>query len=347
VSGGRTEQPTPRRLREARRRGEVARSRELSGAVAFCGGLAAVAALAAADAGRLERHLRLALAAAARGEAVPLAALADALALLARVALPPCLAALAAGGLASALQAGVGFSTEAIAPRWERLDPLKGLRRLLSAHQLLDVALGLAKTLAAALFAWRELRAAAPALAQLPRLGTRPAASVVAPLLLRLALELAGALLAFGALDLALQRRRHRKALMMTRDEVRRETKEEEGDPRHRAERRRLHRGLALAGPVSRAACVVVNPTHLAVALEHRRGSDEAPVVLAKGAGAQARRIRALARRAGVPTVRDAPLARALFRLADVGEAIPEELYEAAAVVLAHVYGLAAGEDRR
>jgi type III secretion protein U len=325
----------------------MARSRELSGAAALCGGLAAVAALAASDASRLERHLRLSMEAAPRGEAAPLAALTDALAVLARSALPPALAAFLAAVLAAALQTGAGFSTEAIAPRFERLDPSKGIRRLFSPRQLLDVALGLAKALAAALLAWGELRAAAPALAQLPRIGSRAAAAVVAPLLLRIAVEIAAALLAFGALDLALQRRRHRLSLMMTRDEVRREAKEEEGDPRHKAERRRLHRGIALAGPVSRAACVVVNPTHLAVALEHRRGSDEAPVVLAKGAGAQAERIRALARRAGVPTVRDVALARALFRLAEVGETIPEELFEAAAVVLAHVYGLASGEGRR
>ena len=320
-------------------------SRELSGAVALAGGLAAVASIGAGDAGVLGRHLRHALMAATREGVPPLAALSDSLVVLARVALAPCLAALLAGLFASALQAGAGFSTEAIAPRWERLDPSRGLRRLVSARALLDVARGLTRALAAALLAWRSLRDAIPALAALPRLEPQAALAVVAPLLLRIALEIAAALLAFGTVDLALQRRRHRKALMMTRDEVRRETKEEEGDPRHRAERRRLHRGIALAGPVSRAACVVVNPTHLAVALEHRRGSDEAPVVLAKGAGAQAERIRTLARRSGVPTVRDVTLARALFRLAEVGEAIPEDLFEAAAVVLAHVYGLARGED--
>jgi len=91
---------------------------------------------------------------------------------------------------------------------------------------------------------------------------------------------------------------------------------------------------------------VVVNPTHLAVALGHERGNDEAPRVLAKGAGGEAARIRAAARRAGVPVVHDAPLARALFRLAGVGEAIPRELFEAAAAVLAQVYRLAAREVR-
>jgi type III secretion protein U len=126
----------------------------------------------------------------------------------------------------------------------------------------------------------------------------------------------------------------------MSRDEVRREAREDEGDPRHRAERRRIHRALAEAAPLARATCLGVNPTHLAVALHHQRGSGEAPRVLAKGHGAAAARLRSLARRAGVPVVRDPPLARALHRLAEVGDEIPEELYDAAAAVLAHLHGV-------
>lgn len=126
----------------------------------------------------------------------------------------------------------------------------------------------------------------------------------------------------------------------MSRDEVRREQKEDEGDPAHRAERRRRHRALLEAGPVARATVVVVNPTHVAVALRHDRAAGGAPVVVAKGAGRAAAVIRSAARRAGVPIVRDVPLARALHRLAELGDEIPEELYEAAATVLAHLYGL-------
>jgi flagellar biosynthesis protein FlhB len=159
------------------------------------------------------------------------------------------------------------------------------------------------------------------------------------PALSGLALELAAALAAFGAIDWALARSRHRRALLMTRDEVRREPKEDEGDPAYKSERRRLHRGLLEAGALSRAAVVVVNPTRIAVALRHDRDGDEAPRVVAKGCGAAAARIRSEARRAGIPIVHDVPLARALHRLADVGDEIPEELYEAAAAVLAHHYG--------
>lgn len=345
MSGNRTEPPTPRRLREARRRGEVAQSRELSGAAALAAGLAALAALSPWATAALKRFLHTAVTAAA-GEPAPLAALGDALAAWTAASLPPCAAAFLAAAAASRLQAGALFSPDALRPRWDRLDPLRGLRRLCSPRQLGQVALRAVQTAALLLLSFRRLREASGILSQLPRLSPLAATSAMGPVLQGLACELCLALLGFGLLDLSLQRRRHRRSLMMTPEEVRRDLKEEEGDPRRKAERERLCRAAVWAGPVSRATCVVVNPTHLAVALAHDRQGDEPPRVLAKGAGAAAERIRAAARRAGVPVIREAPLARALYRLAEVGEFIPEELYRAAAAVLGHVYGLAAGEVR-
>ena len=338
MSGGasRTEPPTPRRLREARRRGDVARSGELTGAAALLGGLAAVIATGPAAAGELARLVRAALSAAAGASPDPAATLRAAAAAVARLSLAPGLAALAAGALAGTLQTGAGFFPEALRPRLDRIDPLRGLRRLASPAQLLRAGLGIAKAgvLLAIAAAWLR---SANGLGELPR--AAPGAALRAsPALVSVALRLAGAFAAFGILDWALARRRHRRALMMTREEVRREQKEDEGDPAHRAERRRRHRALLDAGPVTRATVVVVNPTHVAVALRHQRGGEDAPRVIAKGAGLAAARIRSAARRAGVPIVRDVPLARALHRLAEVGDDIPEELYEAAAAVLAHLY---------
>jgi len=338
VSGDRTEQPTPRRLREARRRGEVARSGELSGAVALAGGLAAVAAAGPGLVTDLARLLGGGLTLAAAGTADPLAVLLDAAGAVLRLALAPLLSALVAGAAAAALQAGPGFAPGTLRPRLERLDPFRGLRRLVEPAQLVRASLGMVKAgvLVGILAVW--LRGHAAPLAQLPRLGTA-ALLRATPVLGGLALRLAAAFLLFGVLDWALARRRHRRSLMMTRDEVRREQREDEGDPGHRAERRRLHRALLEAGPVSRATVVVVNPTHVAVALRHDPAGEDAPRVVAKGTGLAAARIRSAARRAAVPIVRDAPLARALHRLAEVGDEIPEELYEAAAAVLAHLYG--------
>jgi type III secretion protein U len=157
---------------------------------------------------------------------------------------------------------------------------------------------------------------------------------VLGPLAVRLAIALA----VIGVVDLALERRRVRRALKMTREEVRRELREDEGDPDRRADRSRAHRALVEAGPIAGATVVVVNPTRVAVALRHDREGEGAPRIVAKGTGSMAARIRSAARRAGVPIVRDVPLARALHRLADVGDELPEELYDAAAALLAHLY---------
>jgi flagellar biosynthesis protein FlhB len=339
VSGSRTEPPTPRRLREARRRGEVARSAELTGAAALLAGLAALAAAGPGAAADLAGLVRAALAAAPAGGAAPAAVLRDAAGTVVRLVLPPALAALAGGALAGLLQAGPGLFPGALRPRLARVDPVRGLRRLLAPSRLLQAALGVAKAAALGVLLAAWLREAA-GLARLARAGP---ALRAAPALLGLGLRLAAALALFGALDWALARRRHRRALMMSRDEVRREQREDEGEPAHRAERRRRHRALLEAGPVSRATVLLVNPTHLAVALRHERAGEEAPRVVAKGAGLAAARIRSAARRAGVPIVRDVPLARALHRLAEVGDEIPSELYEAAAAVLARLYAAPEG----
>jgi type III secretion protein U len=345
VSASRTEEPTPRRLREARRRGEVARSAELSGAAALIAGLAGVAFAGPGLCADLARLVRAGLARAAAGSADPVAVLRDATAAVLRLALVPAAAALVAGALCAALQAGFGLAPEALRPRLERIDPFKGLRRLVDPSQLARAGLGVVKAavLAAVLAAWLRERAAP--LAQLPR-ADAAALLRAAPALLGLLWRLAAAFLAFGVVDWALARRRHLRSLRMTRDEVRREHREDEGDPGHRAERRRRHRALLEAGPVSRATVVVVNPTHVAVALRHERRGEDAPRILAKGVGLAALRIRSAARRAAVPIVRDVPLARALYRLADVGDEIPEELYEAAAAVLAHLYATSAPEEK-
>jgi type III secretion protein U len=335
----RSEQPTPRRLRDARRRGEVARSIDLSGACALGGGLAGLAVWGSSIARALSGALRAAVdGAAALDRSDPAGTVSDAIGLVLRATAPVGACALAAALVAAALQSGIGFHPAVLRFRLDRLHPGEGLRRLFAPAQLGRAALALAKggVLLGVLWGW--WRGAASALASLPRIGGAGAAASAVPLVASLALRLAAALAVVGLVDLAIERRRLRRSLLMTRDEVRRELREDEGDPDRRAERQRVHRALVEAGSVGRATLVVVNPTHVAVALRHERADGAAPRVVAKGAGPAAARIRSAARRAGVPIVEDVPLARALHRLAEVGDEIPEELYEAAAVLLAHLY---------
>ena len=345
MSGARTEPPSPRRLAEARRRGQVAVSRELTSAVALAAGAGTIALRWPATFGALAGSVRRALAAApaATGglESTELrSALAATFGDVARLAGPPVLAAALAGGAAGLLQTRALLAPGIVSPRPDRLHPGAGLRRLLGREHLAATGLALAKLVPAAILAVAWLRASWASVAGLPRTG---AASGRWPALLApLAVQLLVLLAALGALDLLLARRRHRRALALTREEMRRDQKEDEGDPAHRGERRRRHRDLALAGPVASASCVLVNPTRLAVALRHQRGQG-APRVVAKGRGAAARRIRSAARLAGIPIVREVGLARALHRQVEVGEEIPEALYDAAAAVLAHL-GAVAGE---
>jgi type III secretion protein U len=339
MGGERTEQPTPRRLREARRRGEVARSVDLSGAGALAGGLAGLALWGPSVASALARALRAAASGAAAIErADPAATLSDAIGLVLRATVPVGACALASGVAVAALQSGIGFHPAVLRFRIDRLHPGPGLRRLFAPAQLGRAALALSKGVVLLGVLWTWWRGAASALASLPRIrGSGGAASAI-PLVASLTLRLAAALAVLGLVDLALERRRLRRALRMTRDEVRRELREDEGDPDRRVERQRVHRALVDAGSVARATVVVVNPTHLAVALRHARADGAAPRVVAKGSGLAAARIRSAARRAGVPIVEDVALARALHRLAEIGDEIPEELYDAAAALLAHLY---------
>jgi flagellar biosynthesis protein FlhB len=141
--------------------------------------------------------------------------------------------------------------------------------------------------------------------------------------------------------DLALTRFRHRRRLRMSKDEIKREMRDEDGDPAFRARRRRKYRELVkgrIAVEVPRADVVVVNPTHFAVALRYRAAEDRAPRVTAKGQGVHAERIRELAREHGVPIVENVPLARLLYKRVRIGRSVPVETFKAVAAILAFVY---------
>lgn len=328
-----TEQPTPQRVREARKKGQLARSRLLSSSVVTAGGLFGLLTFAPDSAARL-RGWTAALFAqpfvSAEG------ALLEAASMLALLAAPALAGALLASAAVSVACAGLELQVGAVAPRFERIDPLAGLKRLVSARQLIDLGKGLLVAAILVAVVWGEVRdGAGPALRAVRLDG--PAALVAVLRLLGPALGKCAALIVvFGAADYLLARRRHLEDLMMTKEEVKQEHKSAEGDPRHKAARKAQHRQLAMGGPargVQKATCIVVNPTHIAVALRYDERECEAPYIVAKGREEDALKIRRAAKRQGIPVVKDVPLARSLVHF-DVGEEIPEELYRAAAAVL-------------
>ena len=318
-------------------------SRALVGLGAVVSGLAAAGASLPGTAREQAGALRRALLAAVSGaDAAPLDLALAALVRAGHVSLLPAGAACAGALLTGLAQTGGVFAPDALRPRGSRLAPSAGLRRVLSPAALGRSAFTLAVGASAIATTALTLAAQAPALARVPRLLPGSAWSAAASIVVSASVPLAALLAVAAAGDLLLLRHRHLQGLRMTRAEVERDLREDEGDPRLRSERRRLHATLARSG--SRAACVVVNPSHLAVALAHRAGGEDPPFVLAKASGSRAAALRREARRLGIPVIHDRHLARALFRLADVGEAIPEELYQSTAAVLAHLHAVAHGD---
>jgi flagellar biosynthesis protein FlhB len=333
-----TEEATPKRLRKAREEGDSGASAFAAQAVAFLVAVTLVPMAARALVGRVEGDVRAAIAS-ARGGAVDAARAIDAEAIaveIATLALPVLVAAAIAGSVVSLVQTGGFVATKKLAPKLERLDPIAGLRGLVSAVRLFAVARAL---VGAAVVAWLAERALAAHVIDLARLGESGA--YVAPL----AAELAGKVardaalvgVALGAFDMLVVRRAWMRRLRMSKEEVKREYKESEGDPQIKQARERAHQEMLASAAVANvrsATVVVVNPTHLATALRYDEGQgDAAPVVVATGEGDLAARIVAAARDFRVPVVRDVPLARALAELA-IGDAIPEVLYEAVAEIL-------------
>ncbi len=336
MSGEKTEEATPKRLREARKKGQVPKSRDLATAAVLLAVVGAGFASGPRALLSLSEVFRLSLRA-VEGELPAGQGLLEAgFSLGVDAAFPLVLAALLAGALATFLQVGPLVTFAPIAPKLERLDPIKGVKNLFSQRQLVELLKTLFKMLVVGLVAWRVLRGAlrgVVALAGHDALFTLEAAGeLVAGLVLRVG----GAILAIGVLDVFYQRWRHRRDQRMSKDEVKREYKEAEGDPHAKQQRERLHREIIehdMVEQVRTADVLVVNPTHLAVALRYEEGVTDAPEVVARGAEHLARRMIEAAEESGVPVMRDVPLARALFGL-EVGEVIPEDLYEAVAAVL-------------
>ena len=228
-------------------------------------------------------------------------------------------------------------------PQVQRLDPIKGLQRIFGIAGVVRVSLDSLKVcivmLVAALTAWQY----GPEIMALPAMDMRAIVSFTGWMLADLSLRIGGVLLLLGVLDFLYQRWKYRQDLKMTRQQVKDDMKDAEGDPGHKRRRMRMMQQLAMqriASSVPNADVVVTNPEHLAVAIRYDAATMAAPVVIAKGADLVAFRIRQLAQRHGVPVVERKPLARALHAQVEVGQPIPQDLFKAVAELLAWVYQL-------
>lgn len=340
----RTEAPTPRRRQEARSKGQVARSHDLTSAVLL---LAAFVGLYLIGPD-LTQVLTAMITASLSGdspESLPaLRPLAAAMGFeLVRHLLPLMAGLFVAGLLILFAQVGWLFTWQPVMPSLSKVNPLSGLMRIFSVRSAMMAAINLFKLVFVGGVAWITLSGGAPAVLFSPELVFQDIIVLSATLTFELGMKLAAALLILALVDFLWQRHRHERDLRMTKEEVKDELRSMEGDPQIKRRRRQLQLQLALQRlrkDVPTADVIVTNPTHYAVAIKYDAATMDAPKVVAKGADYVALRIRQMASELGIPTVERKPLARDLYETVEVGGYIPEKFYRAVAEILAYIYEL-------
>jgi flagellar biosynthetic protein FlhB len=340
-----TEDPTPRRREEARRQGRVPFSAEAVGSLVLLAGTVALANFGADlwDAMRAVFTHDLARLSHPDLDALGARELIQRAALRMLAALAPLLGLLLAVGVAaSVVQVGFQINTEKLEPDFDKLNPATGAMKLFSGQAAVKAVLMLLKVAALGVVAYLVLDGRAGVVVALGRGDVGWAAAASWSLVLRLATYMVAAVALVAVLDYLYQRHRFEVALRMTRQELKDEMKQEEGDPEIKARIRQLQRERSrrkMMREVPKATVVVTNPTHYAVALRYDPPRDESPVVVARGAGTFAKRVAAVARENRVPVLERPALARALYGVRE-GRAIPGPLFRAVAEVLAFVYRL-------
>ncbi len=341
-----TEQPSQRRLDQAREEGQVARSRELSTFSVLMAGGAGLWFLGQDMTRQLIKLLQDGLtlnADTVRHPEEMIQRLYD-LTVQAAYALMPLLLLLLLVALFSPmLLDGWLFTLKSLQPNFSRMDPLEGIKRMFSSHGLIELGKGLAKAIvvggAGAWAIWHH-REAVLMLAGMP---LNVALAQMGQLVWGAFLAIMGGMLLVVLVDVPFQLWEHNKRLMMTREEVRQEARESEGDPQVKSRIRSMQRAMArrrMMSKVATADVVVTNPTHFAVALRYQENAMRAPIVVAKGSQLVAARIRELALEHQVPILEAPPLARALYTHTELEQSIPEALYVAVAEVLAYAWQL-------
>jgi len=348
-----TEPATPRKRRKAREEGQVTKSQDLTAAVVIASGLLGVLVFG----GFFFRRLQLLFAQvmgylkdpSMGGEEWLLLPFSRALGSYLLIWFPLGLAcALAALGL-MAYQVGLMITPKPLVPNLNRMNPVSGMKKMFSGRSFVEMLKGVLKALILLLMLYGALRK--DLLTLLGAIG-QPFGEGLGLVMWRvwvLCMKMTLMLMVLGLFDYAYQQWEFERSIRMSKQEIKEEYKQMEGDPLVKRRIRQRQRELArrrMMSDVPKADVVITNPTHVAVALSYDRKVAEAPVVLAKGKGLIAQRIREIARENRVPVVQNPPLARAIYAQVEVGEEIPESLYKAVAEVLAFVYRLRGGARR-
>jgi len=344
TSQERTEEATPRRKKDARRKGTVAKSQDLTSALVVFALLMVLPTALTMMGGGFMTAVKTGLSRIPKsldfrevtGQVLTLTqpAIGGLLLIMAT--------AMAIGVASNLSQVGFVISTESLTPSFNKINPLNGLKRLFSRQAAFDGAKATLKSGIFMFLAWSVISSNWNLLFGLSYLTPLAALASVATLMRAIAYKVAAAWLVLAALDYFFQRKQVNKQLMMTKEELKQEMKDAETSPELKMAMHKRRRELAkrrkLADTMKKASVVITNPTHFAIAIQYEQGKDHAPIVVAKGQDFMAAKIREVAAELNVPLVPNPPLARQLYKKCEVGDYIPRELFQAVAEVLAYVY---------
>lgn len=352
--GDKTEAPTPKRRQQAEENGQVVKSQDLVGAGLVVGSMYLLGKFGTDLFGTMRQILSESLVGISdAGDPVAaLEGLARSMVRVGKALMPLLLGLVLIAIVGNVLQVGAKFNLKRMQPNLNVLNPMKGMSRLFGfgGGNPVKFAMSFAKMALIAMVAWYAIIDRLALLTKSQQLGQEQLLWLAAGTIYGVAMKIGMALLVLALLDYAWQKWKHERDLKMTKQEVKEEMRSMEGDPKIKQRRRQVAMQIAskrLKKDVPTADVVVTNPTEYAVALKYdAEGGGGAPVVIAKGQGLIAARIRQLAIEAGVPILERKPLARALFKLVEVGQEIPEQFYSAVAEILAYVFELT-GKSRR
>lgn len=345
MSSEKTEKATPKKREDAKRKGQIARGAELPAAFTFLAALFAANYFSRDLFGNIGDYIKNSAQKIADPQVLTSSDVhgifIEAVKILALSVLPIVAVALAAGLAGNFAQGGLVFTTKALMPKADKFNPASNIKKIFGLDSAINLIKSLLKLTLLAAVGYSVL---SPVVANAPTLIHAPVGSMLLILgetLYSLAFRCGMAMLVIALADYGYTFYKHEKSLKMTKQEIRDEFKEQEGDPLVKSQRRRAARQISQnrsLGEVPTASVVITNPTHFAVALRYDKDKDAAPVVVAKGADHLAAKIRELAKENHIPLMENPPLARALYRLVEPNQIIPTEFFGAVAEILAYVF---------
>jgi flagellar biosynthetic protein FlhB len=345
-AGEKTEKATPKRKRDARQKGQVFKSVEVITAFSLIVLFGALSIFGGEMATGIQRMMRSFFTAeipeTVDGAAVS-RALGSAVTSFLSIAAPMFIAAVLCGLVFNLVQVGFNFTSNAMAPRFDKISMLSGFKRIFSKRTLIDLVKAMIKIVLLGWVAYSEYQSRISSFPSLMGQDLKYAIPAAMDILISVAFKLGLAFAIFAPFDYMYQRWKYNKDLMMTKQEIREEYKQTEGNPQTKSrisQKQRQMSRMRMVQAVKEADVVITNPTHYAVALSYKEQKHKAPVVVAKGKDYLAQRIKEEAKQNSIEIVENRPVAQSLYFFCEVGDEVPEDLYKAVAEILAYVYRL-------